>query len=100
MSPHGGPKGAGVQLACAVFEPLQLKNGNFRNLFFFCVITIINGKIYVRYVLDPIHVLFTLFGCLDGGKGLGHNMLMQFFTLGSSKMDIFNNFLFGCSDHL
>ena len=29
-----------------------------------------------------------LFGCLDGGKGLGHNMPMQFSTLGSSKMEL------------
>ena len=48
------------------FQPLQLKNG-----------------------LAPIHVLFTLFGCLGGGKGLRHNLLMQFSTLDASKMDIF-----------
>ena len=37
-----------------------------------------NGQMsYVRHVLDPIHVLFTLFGCLDVGKGLAHNLLMQ-----------------------
>ena len=39
-------------------------------------------------VLDPLHVFFTLLGCLDGGGGLGHKMLMQFSTLGSSKMEI------------
>ena len=32
---------------------------------------------------------FTLFGCLDGGKGLGHNLLVQFSTLSTSKMEIF-----------
>ena len=37
----------------------------------------------------PIHVLFTLIGCLDRDKGLGHNLLVQFSTLGSSKMEIF-----------
>ena len=47
----------------------------------------------------PIHVLLTLFGCLDGGKGLGHNLLMQFSTLGSSKMEIFKTDFFLCSDH-
>ena len=35
---------------------------------------------------------FTLFGCLGGGgglpRGLGHNLLMQFSSLGSSKMEI------------
>ena len=40
-------------------------------------------------------MLFTLFGCLDGGKGLGHNLLMQFFsTLGSSKMEFFKTDFF------
>ena len=37
-----------------------------------------------RYVLDPLYVLFTLFGCLDGGKGLDCN-----FPLDGSKMEIF-----------
>ena len=35
---------------------------------------------------------FTLFGCLDGGKGLGHNLVVQFFTLGGSKMEILKTF--------
>ena len=39
-------------------------------------------------------MFFTLFGCLDGGKGLGHNLLMQFSTLGSSKIEIFNTDFF------
>ena len=30
--------------------------------------------------------LFFSPGCLDGGKGLGHNLLMQLSTLGNSKM--------------
>ena len=29
-----------------------------------------------------------LFGWLEGGKGLGHNLFMQFSTLGISKMEI------------
>ena len=39
-------------------------------------------------------MLFTLFGCLDGGKGLGHNLLMQFSTLGGSKMAFFKTDFF------
>ena len=35
----------------------------------------------IQNVLDPIHMLFSLFGCLDVDKGLGH-VLMQFSTLG------------------
>ena len=37
---------------------------------------------------------FTLFGCLDGGTGLGHNLLIQFSTLSSSKMEISETNLF------
>ena len=43
----------------------------------------------------PLCVFFTLFGCGGGGgvtkgvpRGLGHNLLMQFSSLGSSKMEI------------
>ena len=42
----------------------------------------------------PYYVVFTVFGCLDGGKGLGHNLLMLFSTLGSSKMEIFKTDFF------
>ena len=57
--------------------------------FFSDILTIQNDQIpYTKHVLDPLYVFFTLFGCLDGGKGLGHNLLMQFSTLGSSKMEI------------
>ena len=40
----------------------------------------------------PLFVcFFTLFGCWGGGgvpMGLGHNLLMQFSSLGNSKMEI------------
>ena len=32
--------------------------------------------------------------CMDGGKGLGHNLLMQFSTLGNSKMENFKTDVF------
>ena len=37
----------------------------------------------------PFYVFFTLFGCGGGGlpRGLGHNLLMQFSSLGSSKWE-------------
>ena len=60
---------------------------------FFDTLTIQNHQIsYVKHVLAPLYVFFTLFGCLGGGggglpRGLGHNLLMQFFRLGSSKME-------------
>ena len=38
---------------------------------FFGILTIHNDQIsYVKHALDPLHVFFTLFGCLDGGGGL------------------------------
>ena len=47
---------------------------------------------YVKHVLAPFYVVFTLFGCCGGWgglpRGLGHNLLMQLSRLGSSKMEI------------
>ena len=42
---------------------------------------------YVKHVLAPLHVFFTLFGCWGGGgpKGLEHNLLMQLSSPSSSK---------------
>ena len=60
---------------------------------FFDTLTIQNDQIsYVKHVLAPLHVFFTLFGCVCGGGGTkgsrAHNLLMQFSGLGSSKMEI------------
>ena len=61
---------------------------------FFDTLTIQNDQIsYVKHVLDPLHVFFTLFGCGAGGGGgtkgsRAHNLLMQFSGLGSSQMEI------------
>ena len=60
---------------------------------FFDTLAIQNDQIsYVKHVLAPLYVFFTLFGCSGGGgggwlpRGLGHNLLMQFSCLSSSKM--------------
>ena len=51
-------------------------------------------------------MFFTLFGywAYPGGgvspKGLVHNLLMQFFTLGSSKIAVFKTCFFRYCDHL
>ena len=45
-------------------------------------------------------MFFTLFGYWVGGggggspKGLVHNLLMQFFTLGSSKIEVFETYFY------
>ena len=57
---------------------------------FFYILTLHNDQISsVKHVLDPHYVVFTLLWCLDGGKGLGHNLLMQFSTFCRSKVEIF-----------
>ena len=66
---------------------------NFCKTFFFDIVTTYNDKIcYVKHVLDPLCVFFTLFGWGGGGgglpTGLGHNLLMQFSSLGSSKLEL------------
>ena len=58
---------------------------------FLYISTIQNDQIcYVKHVLAPLYVFFTLFGCCWGGgwhpRGLEHNLLMKFSNLGSSRM--------------
>ena len=76
--------------------------------FFFHILTFHNDEIsYVKHVLDPLNVFFTLFGCffLGGGgggglpRGLGHNLLMQSFILYRSKMEISETDFSYYSDH-
>ena len=61
---------------------------------FFYILTIQNDQIsYVKHILAPLYVFFTLFGFRGGGggglpRGPGHNLLMQFSSLGSSKIEI------------
>ena len=64
---------------------------------FFDIVTTYNDEIcYVKHVLAPFYVFFTLFGCGGGGvpRGLGRNLLMQFSRLSTSKMEIFRNWFF------
>ena len=54
---------------------------------FFDIVTTYNDEIcYAKHVLAPLYVLFTPFGCSGGGvpSGLGHNLLLQFSSLGRS----------------
>ena len=52
----------------------------------------------MKHVLCCIYVFFTLFGYLvrAGGcpKGLVHNVRVHFFTLGSSKMQVYETYFF------
>ena len=48
---------------------------------------------YLKHGLGSIYVFFTLFGCWVWGRGVSpnglvHNLLMQFFTTYSSKIEV------------
>ena len=65
----------------------------FETCFYDIVTTQNDHPRYVKHVLGRIYVFFTLFGySVKGGgspKGLVHNVLTQLFTLGSSKIEVF-----------
>ena len=64
----------------------------FETYFFDIVTTQYDHPRYVKHVLGPIYVFFTLFGYWvrgEGGQtGLVHNLLMRFFSLSSSKIEV------------
>ena len=74
------------------FSPGSSKIELFETYIFDTVTTQKDHPTYVKHVLGRIYVFFTLFGYWVGGggvpKGLVHNLLMQFFTLGSSKIEV------------
>ena len=93
----GGSQGIGTQPAYAAFHLGQLKNWSFRRSFFWYR-DHLKWPRYVKHVLGRIYVFFTLFGYYVGGgggspKGLVHNLLMQFFTLGTSKIEVFEPYI-------
>ena len=77
-----------------------LAGGNriFEAYFIDIVVTQNDHPSYVKHVFGCIYVFFTLFGYWVGGgvsQGIGtHNLLMQFFTLGSSKIEVFETCFF------
>ena len=62
---------------------------------FFDIVAIQNDEtLYLKDVLPPLYVFFTLFGCLAGApkgggvpRGQAHNLLLQFSSLSSSKIE-------------
>ena len=90
----GLPRGLGRNLLMQ-FSRLSSSKMAISETDFFDTLTIQNDQIcYVKHVLAPFYVFFTLFGCCGGGgggglpRGLGRNLLMQFSHLSSSKMAI------------
>ena len=61
----------------------------FETCFFDIVTTQNDHPRYVKHVLGRIYVFFTLFvNQVRAPRGLVHNLLMQFFTPDSSKMEV------------
>ena len=89
----GVPRGLGHTTCLCSFPASAAQKWKFSETDFFDTLTIQNDQIsYVKHVLDPLHVFFTLFGCGGGGGGTkgsrAHNLLMQFSGLSNSKMEI------------
>ena len=83
----GSPRGLGHNLLTQ-FSSLCSSKMEISETDFFDTLTFKNDQIsYVKHILAPFSVFFTLFACWGGvPRGLGHNLLMQFSSLGSSKM--------------
>ena len=101
LPPGGGgaPKGL-VHNLLMLFHPKPLKNRSFRNLTFFI-------HDHLEWPSKVCKACFSLYLCviypirilrpwMAGGapKGLVHNLLMQFFTPGSSKIDVSKTYFF------
>ena len=83
------------------FTPGSSKIEVFESCFFDIVTTQNDHPRYVKHVLGRTYMFFTQFGIRSGGgggggapKGLVHNLLMQFFTPGSSKIEVFEIYFF------
>ena len=70
--------------------PSTAQKGGFS--IFVDILTIHNDQIsYVKHVLDPLYVVYTLSGCLErrgGSEGAGAHPAYAVFTLCTSKMEI------------
>ena len=98
----GSPQGLVHNLLMQSFTLGSSKIKVFETYFFDTVTTKIDHPRNVKHVLGSIYVFFTLFGYSlrerggGGGslKGLVHNLLMQSFTLGNSKVEVFETYFF------
>ena len=93
----GVSQGIGAKPPYAIFHLGSSKIGVFQTQFFDTVITQSDHRRYVKPVLGSISVLFTLFGYIWWARqgegrstnGVVHDVLMQFFALYISKMEVF-----------
>ena len=89
----GAPKGLVHNMRMQFFTLGSSKIEVFETYFFDIVITEYDHPRYVKHILGRIYVSFTPFGYwVPGGggvsRGLVHNLLMQFFTVVNSKMEV------------
>ena len=105
FSPHlgigrggGSPKGLVHDLLMQFFSRCSSKIKVSATHLFDIMTTQDDPPRYAKHVSGCIYVFFTSFGywVLEGGspKGWVYNLLMQFFTLGSSKIDVCKNYFF------
>ena len=107
FSPYSGNRlggGGGVRKGLVHNVLMQLftlgssKIEVFETYFFDIVITQNDHPRYVKHVLGRIFLLFTLFGYWAGGgggqTGLVRNVLMQFFSLYGSKIEVSETYVF------
>ena len=96
----GSPKGLVHNLLMQFFTPGSSKMEVFKTGFYDTVITQYDHPRYVKHVSGRIFLFFTPFGYWGGGGGGGgqtgmvHNLLVQFFTPGSSKLEVFETYFF------
>ena len=85
----GLPRGLGRNLLTQ-FSRLSSSKMEISEPNFVDTLTIQNDQIsHLKHFLAPLYVFFPLFGCLGVGwlpRDLGHNLLMQFSRLSSSRM--------------
>ena len=94
----GSPKGLVHNLLMQFFPLDSSKMEVFKTCFFDILTTHYDHPSYLKHILGRIWVFFTLFGYWVGGggspKGLVHNLLMQFFPLDNSEMEVFKTCFF------
>ena len=101
----GAPKGMVHNLLMQFFTLDSSKMEVFKPCFFDIVTTQYAHLSYLKHILGRLWVFFTLFGywLVGGGgggggggapKGMVHNLLMQLFTLDSSKTEVFKTCFF------
>ena len=93
----GGTKGSRAHNLLMQFSGLSNSKIEISENDLFDTLTIQNFQIsYVKHVLDPVHVFFTLFGCGGGGvpRVLGHTTCLRSFQASATQKWKFPKLIF------